>query len=174
MAGRAVVALAVALGAFASAAWTGPVVAQGGDEAACAPILHALRALATAPRYHWTMSATTPGRRRPVEREQVVIGDIVYLTPDEGRWMKQRIAAPERASRMEDELARSPPRDCGPGEAEARDGVPMLAYGYRQGTAQKRIWVGVADGLPRFFTSSEGVIAVKMRVSYEPVAAPLP
>ena len=156
------------------------------DNAGCAKVVAALQALGNAPHYHWIVKATSPARRRPMEREQIVIGDAVYMTPDEGRWMRQQIARTERASRMADELARSPPADCrlagtetlaaseAAAASETGDGAPMLVYDFRQGAADKRIWIGSADGLPHRFTSSEPPVTVTMRVDYAETAAPLP
>ncbi len=148
-----------------------PAAAPGGAD--CAPVLQALSALGAAPRYHWTLSARTPARRRPFEREQIVLGDLVYATPDNGRWMKNRVTADERAARMADELARHPPERCRAEPSETRDGTPMRVYAYNQGAAEKRIWVGAEDGLPHALTSSEGPVSVTTRVDYDDVSAPL-
>jgi len=114
-------------------------------EEACTPVVQALLRLGDAPQYHWTMRATTPKRRRPMEREQIVLGDVVYLTPDEGRWMRQQLSRADRAARMQAELARTPPEAC---TREPGDKAAMVVYTYHQGTARKRIWIGAADGLP--------------------------
>lgn len=164
-----------------------PAAASEPDDAApCKAIEDALHRLGAAARYHWKMSATTATRRRPFEREEVVLDDIVYMTPDEGRWMKERITVPERVARMADELARNPIRDCRLIGKDTRDGLAMLTYAYRQGSAAvprggaggdaaaKRIWIGVEDGLPHLFTSAEGAVSVTMRVDYNRVEAPLP
>ena len=174
--GRALAAAAI----VAASAW--PAMAAPEDGAACGVVQGALQRMGAAARYHWKMSATTPTRRRPLEREQVVLDDIVYLTPDEGRWMKERITPAERVARMADELARNPISDCRPEGKDTLGGLAMLTYSYRQGAeaakgedaGTKRIWIGVEDGLPHFFTSAEGAVSVTMRVEYDRVEAPLP
>ncbi len=144
------------------------------DGAACASVTQALRGLGNAPHYHWTVKATSPARRRPMEREQIVIGDIVYLTPDEGRWMKQRITRTERSARMDDEISRNPLSECRVSGQESRGGSALVVYDYKQAGADKRIWIAAADGLPHLFTSSEPPVAVTMSVDYGEHAAPLP
>lgn len=139
-------------------------------EGACTPVVQALLRLGDAPQYHWTMRATTPKRRRPMEREQIVLGDVVYLTPDEGRWMRQQLSRADRAARMQAELARTPPEAC---TREPGDKAAMVVYTYHQGTARKRIWIGAADGLPHDFTSDEDPVAVKMHVDYADIVAPI-
>ncbi len=139
----------------------------------CAPVVQALQRLGEAAQYRWSMQATTPKRRRPMEREQIVIGDMVYLTPDNGRWMRQRMGPAERSSRMADELARSPPQACQAEPGETRDNAAMLVYAYRQGDAAKRIWIGAADAMPHYFTSNENQVSVQMRVDYAGIAAPI-
>ena len=135
--------------------------------------MRALHGLGTAPQYHWTVKATSPTQRRPMEREQIVVGDVVYLTPDEGRWTKQRITPTERAARMDDEIRRNPPSECRISGQETRGGGAMAVYDYKQAGADKRIWVATADGLPHFFTSSEPPVTVTMSVDYEEHAPPL-
>ena len=172
-----------------------PAMAQESGPADCAPVVRALQALGSAPRYHWTMSATTPARRRPLEHEEIVVGDEVYLTPDNGRWAKTRVTIPERVARVAEELARNPVVDCHAAGTEVKDGVATQVYTYRQGPAAaqanpdavpkagldpeakpglKRIWIGADDGLPHFFSSSEGPVSVAMHVEYNNVASPLP
>ena len=109
-----------------------------------------------------------------MEREQIVIGDIVYLTPDEGRWMKQRITRDERSARMDGEINRSPPSECHLAAEETHDGIAMLVFDYKQAKADKRIWIAAVDGLPHRFTSNEPPIVVTMSVDYGDYAAPLP
>lgn len=164
--------LALAAVLLATAGSPPAVAAEGGE--ACTKVVEALHALGEAARYHWTMSATTPTRRRPMRREQVVIDDIVYLTPDNGRWMKQRIDRADRAARMATEIAQKPVADCRAEGTETRDNIVMSMYAYRQGEAAKRIWVGAADSLPYYFTSDEPPVSVTMRVDYTEVPAPLP
>lgn len=160
----------------------GPDNGPGGTS--CEPVIRAVKALGAAPRYHWWLTATTPARRRPVEQEEVVLDDDVYLTPDNGRWMKQRIVLAERVERVETELARTPISDCRLVGTDTIDGVPLRLYSYRQGEAPlaegdgdalaKRIWVGVEDGLPRYFKATQGPVSVAMRVRYDDVRSPLP
>ncbi len=178
--GKVSIARALAAAAVAAAASAWPAAAQVAEPegaAPCSVVQGALQRMGAAARYRWKMSATTPARRRPFEREQVVLDDIVYLTPDEGRWMKERITAAERVARMADELARNPISDCRLAGKDTLGGAAMLTYTYRQGAGAadaKRIWIGVADGLPHFFTSAEGTVSVTMRVEYDHVEAPLP
>ena len=190
---RAISALGLAT-AFASLLAC-PAMSQESGSTDCAPVVRALQALGAAPRYHWTMSATTPARRRPLEHEEIVLGDEVYLTPDNGRWAKSRVSLPERVARMADELARNPVVDCRAAGTEVKDGVATQVYTYRQGAAAaqanpegipkegldpearpglKRIWIGAEDGLPHFFSSAEGPVSVAMHVEYDHVVSPLP
>jgi hypothetical protein len=160
----------------------GPAVAEDGDP--CRPVVQALQALGMAPRYHWSMTATTPGRRRPMEREQVVIDDVVYLTPDEGgKWMKVQLTVAERGQRLAQELARNPVSACRQvGPSDEVSGVSTVLYVYHQGNASttegpeadKHIWVGTEDGLPRLFRAKEGPVAVTMKVDYAEIQSPLP
>ena len=156
-------------------AFCGAASAEGpADGDACARVTQALRGLGNAPHYHWTVKATSPARRRPMEREQVVIGDVVYLTPDEGRWMKQRITRTERSARMDDEISRNPPSQCRVSGQETSGGTALVVYDYKQAGIDKRIWIATEDGLPHLFTSSEPPVAVTMSVDYGEYAAPLP
>lgn len=162
-----------------------PTIAQENatSDAACDAVLQALQRMGAAPHYHWKMSATTPARRRPVEREQVVLDDMVYMTPDEGRWMKQHISLAERVARIADEVARHPISSCHLLGTELVGNTTLAIYGYRQSVeaaaaggdgAAKRIWIGVQDGLPHLFKSDEGSVSVTMQVDYERVQTPLP
>lgn len=164
------------LGALAALAGAYPAAAQEGAGADCAPVLAALQGMGAAPRYHWTMSARTPTRRRPFEREQIVLDDIVYLTPDNGRWMKQQIPVSDRAARMADDLARNPVSECRQAGTESVDGVPMRIYAYRQGAGEgtpKRIWIGEEDNLPHAFRTTQGPVQITMKVEYKGIEAPL-
>lgn len=167
------IVLAGALAALAGAS----AAAQEGEGGDCAPVLAALHGMGAAPRYHWTMSARTPTRRRPFEREQIVFDDVVYVTPDQGRWMKQQITAAERAARIGEELARNPIRQCRLAGTEEVGGAPMRVYVYRQGPGEegeaKRIWVGQDDNLPHAFRAIQGPVQVTMKVEYNGVEAPL-
>ena len=159
----------------------------------CAAVVSALTAMAAASRYHWSMSAVTPTRRRPLAREQVVMGDIVYMTPDEGLWMRQLIPLAERATRMAQELARAPLTRCRRLGDDRLGDVPVTLYGYDQGASgdrgasgtgpeaadpegapAKRIWIGTQDGLPHLLKATDGATSVTTRVEYDHVVAPLP
>ena len=167
---------------LALAGRAGPAMAQDND--ACKPVIGALRALGAASKYHWEMIATTPARRRPMQREQIVIDDMVYMTPDEGgKWMKLPITLAQRGERLTKELTDNPVTACRlEGPSDAVSGVPTVSYAYRQGNASttdgpeadKHIWVGAQDGLPRLFKATEGDVAVTMKVEYADVQSPLP
>ena len=59
----------------------------------------AVRAIGEAERFHSKLVARTPGRRRPAEEEQFVIGDVVYASsPAAGRWVKLPMRPSDRAS----------------------------------------------------------------------------
>jgi len=140
----------------------------------CAEVLTALMGLGAAPSFHWSMSASSPKRRFPLKREQIVLGDNVFLTPDEGRWMRSHVTLAEREAKMRNELAQTPPGDCRLDGREIRDGMPMHIISYSQNSRDKRIWIGDADGLPHYFISSEPPVSVTMRVQYTDVQSPLP
>jgi hypothetical protein len=169
-----------------------PALAQENGSTECAPVVRALQALGAAHQYHWTMSATTPARRRPLEHEEIVLDDDVYLTPENGRWAKTHLTLQQRTARMADELARDPIVDCQLVGNEVKDGIATQVYTYRQGSAStqaspdaspkegadrpglKHIWIGAEDGRPHFFSSSEGPVSVSMHVEYDHVQNPLP
>jgi hypothetical protein len=165
----------LAAGLLTGLTMVGPVSAQDG---ACAPVLAALQGMGGAPRYHWTMAAKTPTRRRPFEREQIVFDDVVYLTPDQGRWMKQQMPQSDRAARMSEELARNPIGECRLISTESVGGAAMRVYTYVQGGEgtryTKRIWIGEVDNLPHAFAAIQGPVSVTMKVDYQGVEAPLP
>jgi hypothetical protein len=114
----------------------------------------------------------------------VVVDDIVYLTPDEGgKWMKVQMTVAQRGQRLAKELASNPVSACrqvGPSDEVA--GVSTVLYIYHQGNASttegpeadKHIWVGAQDGLPRLFRATEGSVAVTMSVDYAGIQSPLP
>jgi len=154
-----------------------PVAAQ--EPAPCDAIVSALHGMGTAPQYHWKMAASAPTRRRPLEREQIVIGEIVYMTPDQGRWMKQQISVTARAARMTAELANLPIHDCKYVGEESLYGEPMRDYSYFQGTNEgdlgsvKSIWIGSIDRLPHLLKANDGPVIVTTHIDYEHVVAPL-
>lgn len=148
------------------------------DKATCAAVLAAARAIGTAPQYRSVLTATWPGRRRPVEREDVVIGDLIYSNaPGAGRWVKLPMTPADR-ERLAAGLVRYPPHHCEAAEGvEVVDGVPVRAYAYRQDvsgpdSAANRLWVGERDGLPRRFESQEGTTRVVVTLQYEDVKPP--
>lgn len=158
------------------------------DPGGCTPVISAIQAMTAAPRFHWKMSATSPQRRRPSQHEEVVIGDIVYMTPPgEGRWTKLRMTAEERTAFSARQLEQNPPVECRTEQQDATDGTPMRVYSYLQKpgpddkdadggalpTTQSRLWIGADDGLPRRLESLRGDIKILMTVDYEPVEPPL-
>lgn len=152
---------------------------SGSGDAVCAAVLAATRAIGTAPRYRSVLTATWPGRRRPVEREDVVIGDLIYSTaPNAGRWVKLPLTPADR-ERLAAGLVRYPPHHCEAAEGvEVVDGVPMRVYAYRQDvsgpdSAVSRLWVGERDGLPRRFESQEGTTRIVVTLQYEDVKPPI-
>jgi hypothetical protein len=174
------ICIRIALAGLLASLVPGVAAAQQPEpNADCGPVLAALNGMGAAPRYRWTVSAKTPNRRRPFEREQIVIDEVVYLTPDQGRWMKQRIPLSERVSRMADELSRNPISDCHLARTDTVNGVTMQVYAYRQGSAQagevapKQIWIGADDKLPHAFEATQGPVSITMQVDYKEVEAPL-
>jgi hypothetical protein len=167
----------VALGAFAAPAWAEGAASSipRADEAICAAIVTAARSVGKAPQYRSVLVATWPTRKRPIEREQIVIGDTVYATSAGGRWMKLPVTASDRES-LAAGLERYPPHHC---EAvdQVLEGVPLRVYAYRQDvsgsdSATNRLWVGGDDGLPRRFESQEGATRVVVTLEYQDVTPP--
>lgn len=175
MRGLALLLAAAALGAAAAPARADEAPARS-DEAACAAVLAAARAIGTAPRYRSVLVATWPGRRRPAEREDVVVGDLVYTTaPGAGRWVKLPLTPADR-ERLAAGLVRYPPHHCEASEEIVGDRT-MRVYAYRQdvsgpGSAANRLWVGERDGLPRRFESQDGTTRVVLTLDYENVTPP--
>lgn len=175
MKGLSLLVATVAFGAAAAPARADEAPA-GSDEAACAAVLAAARAIGTAPRYRSVLVATWPGRRHPVEREDVVVGDLIYTNaPGGGRWVKLPMTQADR-DRLAAGLVRYPPHHCEAAD-ETVGGVPMRVYAYRQDvsgpdSASNRFWVGARDGLPRRFESREGTTRVVVTLDYEDVKPP--
>ncbi|WP_425228837.1 hypothetical protein [Sphingomonas sp.] len=168
----AVIAAAFAVPGAAVRAADGPVQAGSSD---CSALLTAARALGAAPQFHSVMVAKAPNRRRPMEREEVVIGQTLYATsPAGGRWMKLPINATGREE-LAAALSRYPPHDCVVTDSTL-DGVPVRLHTYRQdvsgpGSAATRLWAG-EDGLPRRIESQEGAVQIVITVRYDDVTAP--
>ena len=136
----------------------------------------AAQAIGKAPQYRSVLVATSPTRRRPFEREQIVVGDLIYATSlGAGRWMKLPMTASDREA-LAAGLVRYPPHHCEAAEPAAED-APMRVYLYRQdvsgpNSADSRLWVGMKDGLPRRFESQEGTTRVVITLEYEGVKPP--
>ena len=152
---------------------TTPALAEGD---ACAAVMAAAEAIGRVPQYRSVLVATSPTRRRPFEREQIVVGDLIYATSlGAGRWMKLPMSAADREA-LAAGLVRYPPHHCEAAEPAAPD-APMQVYSYRQDvsapdSAGSRLWVGTTDGLPRRFESQEGTLRVVITMEYENVKPP--
>ncbi|GAA0591324.1 hypothetical protein GCM10009416_32210 [Craurococcus roseus] len=163
-----------------TAAAEGTPAAQG-DAAACAAVKRAAQALGEAERFHSKLLARTPGRRRPKDVEQVVLGDVVYASsPASGRWVKLPLTAEGRRA-LSASIVAYPPRDCRDGGAAETDGVATRVYEYTQvlpvqegapSTAQGRLWVDVADGRPRRYEGQHGEVRVVLTIGYDAVEPP--
>lgn len=163
-----------------------PPAGRAAEEAAaaaeaCGAVERAVRTLTQAERFHSRMVARTPGRRRPAEEEQFVLGDVVYASsPASGRWVKLPLTAADRRS-LSAGIAAHPPRDCrdeGPRELE---GVETRVYAYSQDMPNKegaatvasgRLWVAAADGRPRRYEGQHGDVRVVLTFDYDAVAPP--
>lgn len=164
-----------------------PPAPGAADEAAsaavCAAVERAVRAIGEAERFHSKMVARTPGRRRPAEEEQIVVGDVVYASsPAAGRWVKLPMTAADRGALSASITAR-PPRDCRHEGTAELEGVATRVYAYRQdmpgpdgdgdGTpALGRLWVAVSDGRPRRYEGRQGDVRVVLTLDYDAVAPP--
>jgi hypothetical protein len=159
----------------------GAAAEEEGTAEACAAVERAVRAIGEAERFHSRMLARTPGRRRPAEEEQIVIGDVVYASsPASGRWVKLPLTAADRRS-LSSGIAARPPRDCrdeGTGELE---GESMRVLAYRQdmpgpndaeSAALGRLWVAASDGRPRRYEGQHGEVRVVLTFEYDAVAPP--
>jgi hypothetical protein len=156
-------------------------------EAGCEPVLKAIQAMNSSPRFHWKMSATTPNRKRPSRHEEVVISDVVYMTPPgPGKWMRLQMTAADRAAFAAREMEQNPIGDCKTGQREDLDGVEAETYHYQQKMAKQssasagsggtvstsKLWIGTKDGLPRRIESLTGDVSVLVTVDYENVEPP--
>jgi len=156
-------------------------------EAGCEPVLKSIQAMNSSPRFHWKMSATTPDRKRPSRHEELVISDVVYMTPPgQGKWMRLKMTAAERAAFAARELEQNPIGDCTTGQREDLGGVEVQTYQYQQKPAQQsgtdtgpgetvsasKLWIGTKDGLPRRIESRTGDVSVLVTVDYENVEPP--
>jgi hypothetical protein len=136
----------------------------------------AARSIGTAPQYRSVLVATSPTRRRPMEREQIVVGDVIYATSlGAGRWMKLPMTASDREA-LATGLVRYPPHHCEVSDGAGEE-MPMRIFTYRQDvsgpdSANSRLWVGIQDGRPRRFESQEGTMRVVITLEYEGVKAP--
>jgi len=152
------------------------------ETAACAAVEKAVRAIGEAERFHSRMLARTPGRRRPMEEEQFVLGDVVYASsPASGRWIKLPLTA-EKRSALSTGVAGHPPRDCRDDGAAQTAGVATRVYAYSQdlpprdgspgSVAQGRLWVADSDGRPRRYEGQHGEVRVVLTFDYDAVAPP--
>lgn len=168
----------------ATLAWVSPrangAEASASDEAACASIRRAVHAVTEAERFHSRLEARTPGRRRPVEEERFVLGNVVYSnSPGAGRWMKLPLTAEDRRG-LETGLAAHPPQACRDVGRQELGGVPVRVYAYRQdmtgqsdgGIANSQLWVAEADGRPRRYEGRYGAVTVTVVFEYENVTPP--
>src|SRR4051812_36759162 len=129
----------------------------------CEAVVNAIQAMSTTPRFHWKMTATTTNRKRPSRHEEVVIDDIVYMTPPgQGKWMRMRMTAADRAAFAAREMEQNPPSECRMEQRQDLGGVEVQTYVYQQNLPQEdsagagsgaavstsKLWVGASDGLP--------------------------
>ena len=179
--------LLLAAPAAAFFACAAPPGATAADEAppaaaeACRAVERAVRAIGEAERFHSKLVARTPGRRRPAEEEQFVMGDVVYASsPASGRWVKLPLTAADRRS-LSSAIAAHPPRDCREENSADLQGAPMRVYAYRQelpgrdgaaSSAQGRLWVGDSDGRPRRYEGLHGEVRVVLTIEYDGVEPP--
>lgn len=163
-----------------------PFAASATDETpaateACGAVERAVRAIGEAERFHSKLVARTPGRRRPAEEEQFVMGDVVYASsPASGRWVKLPLTAADRRS-LSSAIVAHPPRDCREEGAADLQGAPMRVYAYRQelpvqgggaSSAQGRLWVGASDGRPHRYEGRHGEVRVVLTIEYDGVTPP--
>jgi hypothetical protein len=158
-----------------------PAWAAQDDSAACAAVVQAVRAVGEAEQFHSRLVAHTPARRRPLEQERFVLGDVVYTnSPAAGRWVKLPMTA-ERRRELAAGLETYPPQDCHDHGVETVAGVPMQVFTYHQvlpgedGAAQSiapgRLWVA-ADGRPRRYESQHGDMRVTLTFDYDRISPP--
>jgi hypothetical protein len=147
----------------------------------CGAVANAVGAIGKAERFHSRMVARTPGRRRPAEEEQFVIGDVVYASsPASGRWVKLPLTAADRNA-LSAGIAARPPRDCRDEGTAELGGAPMRVYTYSQDMPERegaasvalgRLWVGVADGRPHRYEGQHGEVRVVLTFDYDAVTPP--
>lgn len=162
-----------------------PAAVVAGDEAAtgeaaCSAIVRAVHEVGAARQFHSRMVARTPGRRRPVEEERFVLGDVVYAnSPGAGRWIKLPLTETDRRA-LEASFLAHPLRNCREEGRQDLDGTAVRLFGYQQilpkeageGIAQGRIWIAEADGRPRRYEGQHGQVSVLMLFEYENIAPP--
>jgi hypothetical protein len=159
---------------------TAPAATQ--PDAGCAAIAEAMRVLGAADQFHTRLVARMPGRRRPVEEERFVLGDVVYAnSPASGRWVKLPMTAAERQA-LGAGLVAYPPRDCQDEGMADLDGVAARVYSFRQilpgqggegpSEAPGRLWVAGLDGRPRRYEGRHGEVQVTLTIDYEGVTPP--
>jgi hypothetical protein len=160
----------------------GPARAAPPAEPGCAAITEAMAALGAAEQFHTRLVARTPGRRRPVEEERFVLGDVVYAnSPASGRWVKLPMTAAERQA-LGAGLVAYPPRDCQDEGMAETAGVAARVYSFRQilpgqsgegsSEAPGRLWVAGPDGRPRRYEGQHGEVQVTLTIDYEAVTPP--
>jgi hypothetical protein len=150
------------------------------DDAACASIGRAVHAVSEAERFHSRLEARSPGRRRPMQEERFVLGDVIYTnSPSAGRWVKLPLT-PEDRRGLEAGLVAHPPNACRDEGRQELAGVPVRVYAYRQqmtdqaggGIADGRLWVAEVDGRPRRYEGQYGNVTVTVVFDYENVTPP--
>ncbi len=162
-------------------AWAAPQAQAQEQVDACVAIARAVHAVGEAENFHSRLLARTPGRRRPVEEERFVIGDVVYAnSPAAGRWVKLPMTAEERRA-LESGLLAYPPQYCRDEGAHSLEGVATRRYSYRQtlpganGTttvATGQLWVADTDGRPRRYEGRHGEVSVAITFDYDRVTPP--
>ncbi|MDO9707658.1 hypothetical protein [Paracraurococcus lichenis] len=158
----------------------GAAAPAAAEEAVCASIGRAVHAMAASEKFHSKLEARTPGRRRPVQEERFVLGDLVYAnSPAAGRWVKLHLTEEDRKG-LETGLLAHPPQDCREEARQEIGGVPVRVFAYRQAmtgqdeakVAESRLWVAEADGRPRRYEGRYGGVAVSVVYDYERVTPP--
>lgn len=155
----------------------------GAQDATCNAILDAVRRAGEAEQFHSTLLARHPNRRRPVEHERFVIGDVVYInSPAAGRWVKLPMTEADRRS-LGAGLESFPPRDCREEERQEVGGVPMRVYAFHQilpgqngaGEVQApgRVWIAAADGRLRRYEGQQGAMRITLTFEFEGVTSPI-
>ncbi|MBO1075449.1 LolA-like protein [Roseomonas marmotae] len=162
-----------------------PAAVAAGDEAAtgeaaCGAIARAVHEIGAARQFHSRMVARTPGRRRPVEQERFVLGDVVYAnSPGAGRWIKLPLTEADRDA-LEASFLAHPLQNCREEGRQDLDGTAVRLFSYQQtlprdageSVALGRIWIAEADGRPRRYEGRHGEVSVLMLFDYENIAPP--